>query len=42
MVPEDQSTAISPIFCVGELSKIGVKVVPLLFVCHKPPDAYPT
>ena len=34
-----QLTSKSPMFCVLELSIIGLKVVPLFVVCHNPPDA---
>ena len=39
IVPDFQSTAISPTFWVWELSNTGVKVVPLLLVYHSPPEA---
>jgi hypothetical protein len=36
-----QSTAISPIFCVGAVSITAEKLIPLLLVYHSP-QAYPT
>ena len=42
MVLEVQSAAISPRLMVPALSIIGVKLVPLLLVYHKPPLAYAT
>jgi hypothetical protein len=35
------SSAIAPIAWVGSLSKTEVKLVPLLVLTHKPPDAAP-